>query len=291
MAESQRLERVLGEDRLPFLQLPHAAADDLQRRRTFRQHDRLPGAHHRGRHVETLLPCADPPSLLQLSPHRLRLPLARRQRRHLHRRRAAVPALAVHIGQDLVPARRERFPQLPAVTRKLEARQPAHHRRHDRIALRYQLPRQPVAVIRPDQPRIAVQQRRLHALPPPPLVPGHVGGHRMSVELRIEVAACDVAEQRGHHPGRLHPRPPAGGGVPAPGLQQCPLDPVERLAHRRIVRANDRAVAVRVPLRRQKRRQRHRLRGRKRDVEARAVLALSVAQAPEPNPRPDHMAL
>lgn len=46
LAESQRLELVLGEDRLPFLQLPHAAADDLKRRRTFRQHDRPPGAHH-----------------------------------------------------------------------------------------------------------------------------------------------------------------------------------------------------------------------------------------------------
>ena len=37
----------------------------------------------------------------------------------------------------------------------------------------------------------------------------------MGVELRIEVAARDVADQRRHHRGRLDPRPPAGGRVPA----------------------------------------------------------------------------
>ena len=291
MAERQRLQVPLGEDRLPFFQVPHGAPDDLQRRRARRMRDRPPRARYRRDGVEAGLSCTVGPGRPQHRAQRLRLPLACRKGRLLRRRLAVDPALLLHVGQNLLSARREGLLEPPSVARDLETRDPARHRRHDRIAPLDQPPRQLVAVIRPDQPCVAVQQHGLHARPHSLRIPGHVGHDRVGVELRIEVAARDMTKQRRHHRGRLHPRPPAGGRIPAPGLQHRRLDPVEGRAHRLVMRAQHRPVAARVLLRRQQRRQRHRFRGGKSDVEARPVLVLPIPQAPEAGVRPDHVAL
>ena len=290
MGERHRLQLVRREHRLALLQLLHRAGDDLDRRRRRRRLRRLARPDRR-RGPETLRAQALEPLLAQLRLHRLRLALARRERRLLHRRGGPVQAPIVHPGHDLAAPGRERLPQLPPVARDLETRYPPRHRRHDRIALVDQTPRQLVPVIGPDQPRIAVEKRRLNALPPPLRVARHVRNHRMGVQLRIPVAAGDVAEQRRHHRRRLHPRPPPRRRVPPPRLQKSPLDPSQRRPHRLVMRADHRTVAARALLRWQKRRQRHRLGGGKRDVEARTVLVLPVAQAAQRDVGSDHPAL
>ena len=113
----------------------------------------------------------------------------------------------------------------------------------------------------------------------------------MGVQLRIPVAAGDVAEQRRHHRRRLHPRPPPRRRIPPPRLQQRPLDPAQRRPHRLVMRADHRPVAARALLRRQQRRQRYRLRSGKGDVEARTVLVLPVAQAAQRHVGSDYTAL
>ena len=152
----------------------------------------------------------------------------RRKRRDLPLRLAAVPATILHIGQDLPPPHRERLAQLTAQARDIEARNPARHRRHDRIPVRDQVARQPVPVVRPDQARVAVKRNGIHAPPPTLRVPRHVGDHGMGVELRIEVAAGHVAERRRRHERRLHPRTLPRLRVPAARLQKRLLHPVQR---------------------------------------------------------------
>ena len=72
----------------------------------------------------------------------------------------------------------------------------------------------------------------------------HVGDHRMGVELRVVVAAGHVPERRRHQTVRLHPGPPPGRGIVAPGLKELPFHPVEGRAHRRVVRPHHRLAVV-----------------------------------------------
>ena len=113
----------------------------------------------------------------------------------------------------------------------------------------------------------------------------------MGVELRVPVAAGHVAKRRRNHRRRLHPRPPPGRRVPAPRLQQRPLDPRQRRPHRLVMRAHHRPVAARALLRRQQRRERDGFGSREGDVEAWTVLVLPVAQPAQPEVRPQHPAL
>ena len=291
MAERQRLQLALGEDRLPLFQMPHGAPDNLQRRGDRRKDDRLPGARHGRNRGQTHPSRPLGPIGLQHRPHWLRLALARCVRRDLRRALAVGQVLLLEVVQNLASARRECIAEFLVVARDLEALYPARHRGQNRIALLHQPPRQLVPVIRPDQPRVAVQRDRLDALPPALRIPGHVGDHRMGVQLRVQVAARDMAEGRRHHRRRLDPGPPAGGRVPPPGLQHRVLDPVEGRAHRLVMRAHHAPVAARMLLRRQQRRERYRFGGREGDVETRPMLVLSVTEAPQPYIRSEHMAL
>ena len=232
-----------------------------------------------------------PPERSQHPLERLRLATPRRKRRDLPLRLAAVPAAILHIGQDLAPPRRERIAQLTAQARDIEARNPARHRRHDRIPARDQVARQPVPVVRPDQARVAVKRNGIHAPPPPVGVPRHVGDHGMGVELRIEVAAGHVAERRRRHEGRLHPGTPPRLRVPAARLQKGLLHPVQRRPDRLVMRPHHRTVAPGMALRRQQRRQRYGLRRRKGQVESRTALVPAVPDPPQPDLRPRHMTL
>ena len=81
----------------------------------------------------------------------------------------------------------------------------------------------------------------------------------------------------GHGVSQEFSKPAPRRPVVAPGLQQLRLHPVERLAHRLVVRAHHAALAEHQRL------QRHRLRRRQREIEPRAVLVLAVAPAPQPN--------
>jgi len=68
------------------------------------------------------------------------------------------------------------------------------------------------------------------------LAAGHVGDHRVRVQLRIQVAAGQVTEGRRRHAVGLHPGPAAGRRIVAPGLQQLGLDEAQGGAYRLIVR-------------------------------------------------------
>ena len=114
--------------------------------------------------------------------------------------------------------------------------------------------------------------------------PGHVGDHRMGVQVRLQVAVGLVAEGGGHHRRRLHAGMAPRGPVPLPGDQQLLLDEVERRPHGQVMRPDDPGIA------RHQRRERHRFWRLHRDVDTRAVLALSVADAPEHRVRSRHLA-
>ena len=252
VAERVSLQLVSGEHRLPLLQMLHGAADDLQGGRHGRQRDTVPRPVDDRKVSEFPSPVG--PDRPQHRVQRLRLARPRRQRRDLRRRLAVVPALLVHVGFHLLPAGREGIPHPPVIARDLEALHAPRHRRHDRIALPDQAPRQLVPVIGPDQDRIPVQLGRLDALPAALAVAGHVGDHRMGVQLRVEIAARDMPEQRRRHAAPPDARSPAGRRVVAPRLQQRLLDPVERRLHRLVMAAQNAPVAARMLPCRQKRR-------------------------------------
>ena len=289
MLERQRLQIARREHRLALLKMPHRPPCDLQRRRNRRQYRPAPRAP-RARNLRERARAVGP-DLPQHAVQRLRLGLARRQRRNLRLRLPALPALLVDKGQDRLSPGRERIPQLLVVARDLEALQPPRHRRRDRIAPFDQAARQLVAVEGPDQPRVPAQQRRFDALPTALTVTGHVGHHRMRVQLRVEVPARHMPEQRRRKPVPLHARAPAGLRVPAPRLQHRLLDPVQRRPHRLVMAAQHRPVAARMLGRRQQRRQRHGFRGREGDVETRTVLVLPVPLAPEADAGAGHITL
>ena len=120
----------------------------------------------------------------------------------------------------------------------------------------------------------------------PPLalwIARHVGDDAVRVELGIEVAAGEVAEGGRHEAVALDAGAPAGGGVPAPGLQQFPLDEVEGGRHRLVVGADDPGGRLRGGV--DQGFEGNRLRGGEGDVETGAVLVLAVPQAPEPGLR------
>ena len=280
---------VSGEHRLAFLEVAHRLPGDLQRRGNRRKRNRAPRAADDRNLPELLRPGR--PDRPQHRVQRLRLALPRRQRRDLRRRLAVVPALLVHMGFHLFPAGREGLLDPPVIARDLEAPHPPRHRRQDRVALRDQAPRQLVPVIGPDQYGVPVQLGRLDALPPALAVAGHVGDHRMGVQLRVKVPARDMPEQRRRHAVPLHARTPPGSGVVAPRLQLRLLDPLQRRLHRLVMAAQHAPVAARMFPRRQQCRKRDGFRGGEGDVETGAMLVLAVALAPQPDVRPQHMPL
>ena len=110
----------------------------------------------------------------------------------------------------------------------------------------------------------------------------------MGMELRIQVAARQVAEGRRCHAVGLHPRPAAGLRVVAPGLKQLRLDEAQRGAHRLVVRPDYArpGAAGRVD----QRLQRDRLGCREGHVHAGPVLVLAVAKPPEAKLGAGHVA-
>ena len=117
----------------------------------------------------------------------------------------------------------------------------------------------------------------------PAAIARHVGQHAMRVQERVEVAARQVPEPR-RRPchARLHPGAPPCRRVPPPRLQQVGLHPVQRRAHRLVMRPDHPPVAH------DQRLQRHRLRRREGQVPAGPVDALALAHPPEPDVRPRH---
>ena len=250
MRQRQCLELVRRKHRLPLLEAFRRAGDDLQGRQVLRLPHRPAGTGCREVGAEAKLLSPLRPDRLQHRPQRFVLAPPRRQRRHLRRGLAVVPAPLGQVGQDLSPARRERAPQLPAVTRDLEARDPSRHGGLDVVAPFHQPARQLVAVVGADLPGMAVEQGGLDAAPAPLRIARHVGDHGVGVELGIEIAARDMAEGCRDHVGRLDPRPLSRGGVPAAGLQEVPLDPVQRRPHRLVVGMHHAAVAMGITSRR-----------------------------------------
>ena len=290
LAAQRRRQKVgLPEHRVALLQVVHRPPRRLQRREPGRRPREAPlrpvETHRVPVPRETLLRRPRLPQRRELDPSRLVLGPSRVEGRRLRGLRAVVPAPLRHVGEDVAAAGRERLQHRGRVARQLEARQPANLGRRQHVAHRIQPPREVVAVPRPDQAAVPLEGRRLDAPPLARHVPRHVGDHRVGVELRVVVAAGDVPEGRRHHAVRLHPGTPPGRRVVAPGLQELGLHPVERRAHRRVMRPQNRPVAI------QERFQRHRLGGRERRVPARAVLVLPVHHPAEADLRPRHPAL
>ena len=288
-AQSRRQQVGFAEHRMALLQVVDRLPDRFQRREARR---RAREAALRPVQPHLVRIPREPERLGTGLPHRrqlarrgLVLTLPRMQRRRLRGLRVVLPALVRHVVEDVAPARRERLQHRRRIPRKLEARQPAHLGRDQHVAHLPQPPRQIVPVPRPDQTPIALEQRRLHAPPLARRVPRHVGDHRMSMELRVVVAARNVPEGRRHKTVRLHPRTPPGRGVVAPGLKKLRLNPVQRRPHRRVVRPHHRLVVVKQCL------QRHRLRRREGTVPAGPVLVLAVHDPAEADIRARHMTL
>ena len=160
-------------------------------------------------------------------------------------------------------------------TRELEPRYRPHHARRHRHAERLKAPRQLVSIVRSDQLLAAADLRRLHAAPLARSIPRHVGQHAVGVELRVLIAAREMPEPRHHHAVGLDPGAAARRRVPAPGLQKLRLHPVERRAHRLVMRPDHPAVADRQRL------ERYRLGRREGDVPARPVLVPALTHPSE----------
>ena len=108
------------------------------------------------------------------------------------------------------------------------------------------------------------------------------------VQLRIQVAARQVAEGRRDHAVGLHPRPAAGLTLVAPGLEQLRLDEAQCGAHRLVVCPHH--PCARLGRRIDQRLQRDRLGRREGHVHAGPVLVLAVAKPPEPKVGARHVA-
>ena len=226
---------------------------------------------------ETKGPGAGAPLRHQFRETRLHLAPARVERRLLRRLLRVRQAVLLQVRQDLPAAPGEGVQELRVVARQLETRHRSHHLRRHCHAQRHEPRSQLVAVVRPDQLLIPAQRRRLDALPGAVLRTRHVRQHAVGMKLGIEIPAGEVAEARHHHAVGLHPGTPLRRRIPAPGLQEIPLDPVERRPHRLVVGADDTRIPHHQGF------QRHRLRGRKRDVPARAVLPFSLDDAAQPD--------
>ena len=101
----------------------------------------------------------------------------------------------------------------------------------------------------------------------------------MRVQLRVEVAARQVAEGCRDHAVGLHPRPATRLRVVAPGLEQLRLDEAQRGAHRLVVRPHH--PRARLGPRVDQRLQRDRLGCREGHVHAGPMLVLTVAKPPQ----------
>ena len=264
------------------LHAPDRVGRQVGRRNAGRAHP-LPGQRvdGAGRGERRLLP-AQPqrPRLRAPLRHQLRetpvlLPPPRVQRRHLRELRRVGQAQAFQVLQDRPAPAREGIEERALVTRKLEPRYRPHHARRHRHAERLKAPRQLVPIIRSDQLLAAADLRRLHAAPLARRIPRHVGQHAVGVELRVLIAAREMPEPRHHHAVGLDPGAPARRRVPAPGLQKLRLHPVERLAHRLVMRPDHPAVADRQRL------ERYRLGRREGDVPARPVLVPALTHPSE----------
>ena len=97
------------------------------------------------------------------------------------------------------------------------------------------------------------------------------------MELGVVVAARDMAERRRDEAVGLHPGAPTALRLPAAGLKELRLHPVERRPDRRVMGAQHRLVAV------EQRLQRHRLRRAEGRVPPRAVLVLALHDAAQPD--------
>ena len=225
-----------------------------------------------------------PPCGHQLGKARLRLAPARVQRRHLRRRRRIRKVPFFEKPENLAPSPRERVEKVLAVARELESRHPPDEPRRDREAQPHQPRRKLVAVIGADQLRVPPDQGRLHAPPGPRPDPRHVGQDAVGMELGVEIPARQVPESRDCHAVGRNPRPLLCLRVPAAGLKQFLLNPVERLVHRLVMGADDPPVAP------DQRLQRDRLGGGQRDVPARAVHMLAVSLASQPDVGSRHLA-
>ena len=269
-----RRQKVGGtEHAVPLLQVVEGLPGRLERREARRRPRQLP-----------LLPVETDGTGITREPERLRLPLPhlrehlpagfvlllpRRQRRPSGVLRRVVDALRLHVAEDILPPGREGVEEGVRISRELEPRQPAHRRRRQHVAEFRQFPRQFVPVPGPDQPAVAVEQRRLDAPPRPVPVPCHVGDHRVGVKLGIVVAARHVAEGgRDHAVGRLA-WPSSGRGIVTPCLEELRLDPVERRPDRPVMGAHHPFVAL------EQRLERDRFRGGEGQVPSRAVLVLA----------------
>ena len=225
-----------------------------------------------------------PPCGHQLGKARLSLAPARVQRGHLRRRRRIRKIPLIEKPENLSPSSRERVEKVLAVAREFESRRPPDELRCDREAQSHQPRRKLVAVIGADQLRIPPDQGRLHAPPGPRPGPRHVGQDAVGMELGVEIPARQVPESRNCHALSRNPRPLPCLRVPAAGLKQFLLDPVERLVHRLVMGADDPPVAP------DQRFERDRLGGGQRDVPARTVHMLAVALASQPDVGSRYMA-
>ena len=248
----------------------------------------VPASCHVPVPCRTELPRALLPCLLQDLPLRLRLAPPRVERRLLCPGGRVLPAPVLHVVEKLPAPGRERVQHRPLIARDLEPRHPAHQCRHRGIADLFEPGPELVAVVGPDQELRAFHRGEFGAAPAAVPAARHVGDHRMRVQLRVEVAARQVAEGRRRHAVGSRTGPPPGLRVVAPGLEQLGLDEAQCGLHRLVVRLDHpRPGAAR---RVDQRLQRDRLGRREGHVHARPVLVLAVAKLPEPEVGAGHVA-
>ena len=189
------------------------------------------------------------------------------------------------VGQDLAAAPGEGIEETVVVAGKLEARHRPHHGRRDGEAVFQQAGRELVAVVRPDELLVPPQPRRLDAAPVSNRVARHVRHHAVGMELGVEVAAGEVAEACHHHAVGPDAGTAPGSRIPAPGLQEVRLHPVQRRPHRLVMGSDHPPVACDQAF------QGHRLRRRERDVPARTVIVFALAHPPQADPLAGYMAV
>ena len=276
-----------GEHGAPFLKMLDGAPHHRQRRR------------RRSRLALGKCRCADPvsapcdvpvpcraelprpllPRLMQDLPLRLRLAPTCVERRLLRPGGCVLPAPVGHVVEELPATGRKRVQHRPLVARDLEPRHPPYQRRHRGVADLLEPGPKLVPVVGPNEKLRAFHRGELGAAPR--LVPAarHVGDHRVRVQLRVEVAARQVAEGRRDHAVGPHPRPATRLRVVAPGLEQLRLDEAQGGVHRLVVRLHH--PRARLGPRVDQRLQRDRLGCREGHVHAGPVLVLTVAKPPQ----------
>ena len=279
-------EVVRREQRAALRQMLDRPAGHLERRRGRRGGRTAPP--HRARvalpdtSVRPLLP-----DRRECRPVGLGLPPARREHRLLGVRGRVLEAAVLQPLQQVAAAGREALQQRLRVARDLEPRHRPHQGRHRRVADRLHPAPQLRPVVRAQQLLGPECRREFRAPPFAGRVPGHVGDHAVGVDLRVQIAVGGVTERRGQQPVGRYPRPPPGGAVVPPGLEELALEEVEGRAHRGVVRVAQPCPGMRGGV--QRCLERERLGRREGDVDAREVLVLTVAQPAEPDVGPGHV--